>query len=74
MKKLIIGAVASLAAATSAGAQDIDSDFQAWNALAIAGPVKDDGRFLLWFDAHARFRDDASDLGHEVQIPRPRPG
>ena len=72
MKKLIIGAVASLAAAANAGAQDIDSDFQAWNALAIAGPVKDDGRFLLWFDAHARFRDDASDLG--VSILRPAVG
>ncbi len=64
--------VAGLFGAGSACAQSTDSDFQAWNALAIAGPVTDDSRFLLWFDGHARFRDDASDLG--VSIIRPALG
>lgn len=50
-------------------AQDNESDFQAWTALAVSGPVEKDSRFLLWFDGHARFRDDASELG--VSIIRP---
>ena len=49
-----------------------DSDFQAWNAIAIAGPVKEDSRVLFWFDGHARYRDDASELG--VSILRPALG
>ncbi|MEM7541090.1 MAG: DUF2490 domain-containing protein [Pseudomonadota bacterium] len=44
-------------------------DFQWWNALAVSGPIKDDSRFLLWFDGHARLRDDGSELG--VSIIRP---
>ncbi|MEM1131303.1 MAG: DUF2490 domain-containing protein [Pseudomonadota bacterium] len=46
-----------------------DSDTQSWNALVVTGPVVDDSDLLLWFDGHARFRDDASDLG--VTIVRP---
>lgn len=53
----------------AATVQAEENDFQAWSGLAIVGPVKKDDRFLLWFDAHARFRDDASDLG--VTILRP---
>ena len=48
------------------------SDFQAWSAVAINGPVKEDSNLMLWFDGHARFRDDASDLG--VSIIRPALG
>ena len=46
-----------------------DSDTQGWSALAISGPAQKDSRFLLWFDGHARFRDDISELG--VSIIRP---
>lgn len=56
--------------ATSVQAED--NDFQAWSALAIAGPIKEDNRLLVWLDAHARFRDDAGDLG--VTILRPGVG
>lgn len=45
------------------------SDFQAWSALALSGTPSDESRFLLWFDGHARFRDDAGRLG--VSIIRP---
>lgn len=58
--------------ATGAVAQDTESDFQSWNAIAVAGPVADDSRLLFWFDGHARYRDDASDLG--VTILRPAIG
>ena len=44
-------------------------DFQLWTAVSAKGPVNEDGRFLVWFDGHARFRDDAGDLG--VSILRP---
>lgn len=44
-------------------------DFQLWSAFSASGPVSDDSRVLVWFDGHARFRDDASDLG--VSIIRP---
>lgn len=54
---------------TAVYAQDSDSDFQAWTALALSGSVSESSRFLVWFDGHARFRDDASDLG--VSILRP---
>lgn len=46
-----------------------DGDFQAWSALFVAGPPAENSRLLLWFDGHARFTDDASDLG--VSIIRP---
>ena len=53
----------------AAKAQEADSDFQFWNAGVLTGPVNADSRLLLWFDGHARFRDDAGDLG--VSIIRP---
>ncbi|NNU16837.1 DUF2490 domain-containing protein [Parvularcula sp. ZS-1/3] len=62
----------SLVPAGQATAQDLESDFQSWTAIAIAGPVKEDSRLLFWFDGHARYRDDASDLG--VSILRPALG
>lgn len=52
----------------SAGA----SDTQLWGAVAINGPVSDDSKLLLWFDGHARSRDNVSDLG--VSIIRPALG
>lgn len=72
MKKLCSVAVFAFASAASVSAQEVESDFQSWNAIAIAGPVKDDSRLLLWFDGHARFNNDASDLG--VSIIRPALG
>jgi hypothetical protein len=65
-------AITALSCAAPASAQDLDSDFQSWNAIAIAGPVADDSRLLFWFDGHARYRDDAKDLG--VTIFRPALG
>ena len=47
-------------------------DNQAWNAVALAGPVEQDSRLQIWFDGHARFRDDGSELG--VSIIRPALG
>lgn len=47
-------------------------DNQLWAAFLLNGPVSDDNNFLVWFDGHARFRDDASDLG--VSIIRPGVG
>lgn len=48
------------------------SDTQLWNAVAINGPVNDDSKLLVWFDGHARSRDNISDLG--VSIIRPALG
>jgi len=64
---LVLIACCLLHAATAA-AQD-RSDFQPWTAIAAAGPVSDRSQLLLWFDGHARMRDDASNLG--VTILRP---
>jgi len=52
-----------------ASAPALADNTQAWAAFAVNGPVKDDSRFLLWFDAHARFRDDASELGTTIIRP-----
>ena len=49
-----------------------DEDFQAWFAFATNGLINEDGRLLYWFDGHARFGDDASELG--VSIFRPAIG
>ena len=43
-------------------------DVQAWTALAVSGPINH-SRLLFWFDAHARFGDDVSEL--ETSIIRP---
>lgn len=63
--QLILAAALAFAPLNMAAADD----FQVWTALAANGPVEEDGRFLLWFDGHARFRDDAGELG--VSIIRP---
>ena len=47
-------------------------DTQLWTALSVNGPIDEDSRFLLWFDAHARYSDDVSRLG--VSIIRPGVG
>lgn len=47
-------------------------DEQIWTAVAINGPVQQDSRWLAWFDGHARFRDQGSDL--DVSIIRPAIG
>lgn len=68
-----LGAVLATMAAAASGAASAsaqsDGDFQAWSALFISGKPAKDGRLLFWFDGHARFNDDASDLG--VSILRP---
>ncbi|MEO1251588.1 MAG: DUF2490 domain-containing protein [Pseudomonadota bacterium] len=67
-----LAAAGSLSAVSTASGQDIESDTQLWNAIAVAGPVKENSRLLLWFDGHARFRDNTTDLG--VTIIRPALG
>lgn len=61
----------SLAAALALAPLDLAKadDFQLWTAFSANGPLEEDGRLLVWFDGHARFRDDAGDLG--VSILRP---
>lgn len=44
-------------------------DNQVWSAVAVSGPIVDESRISLWFDAHARFRDDASELGTSIIRP-----
>ena len=69
MKNLLLAMVAAMANIAPAAAQTVESDFQSWNAIALSGPIAEESRVLAWFDGHARFRDDASDLG--VTIIRP---
>jgi len=52
-----------------ASAPALADNTQAWSAFAVSGPIKDGSRFLLWFDAHARFRDNASELGTTIIRP-----
>lgn len=47
-------------------------DTQGWLAGFVSGPVAKDSRVLVWFDGHARYRDDAADL--DVTILRPGVG
>ncbi|MBB5747392.1 DUF2490 domain-containing protein [Brevundimonas variabilis] len=54
------------AAASAAAAQD---DTQSWNAVFASGPVSENSRLLVWFDGHARFRDDASNLDTTILRP-----
>lgn len=51
---------------SKAGAAD---DNQAWTAVAANGPLEESSNFLLWFDGHARFQDDASELGTTIIRP-----
>ncbi|HOP19802.1 MAG TPA: DUF2490 domain-containing protein [Amphiplicatus sp.] len=60
-----------LAAATLSPHGATADDTQLWTALFSDGPIGNagDGRFLAWFDAHARYSEDVSRLG--VSIIRP---
>lgn len=69
VKRLCAAALAACLVASPAAAE---SDGQLWTAIFANGPASEDGRFLLWFDGHARFRNDAGDLG--VTILRPGVG
>ncbi len=71
MKRLkCLAALLAVTVGLSAQARaQADGDFQAWSALFVAGPPAEQSRLLLWFDGHARFTGDASDLG--VSIIRP---
>jgi carbonic anhydrase len=44
-------------------------DNQGWSAVFVNGPVEQGNRFLFWFDGHARFRDDATELGTSIIRP-----
>lgn len=68
LKFLAALGVAAVTLAAPARAQS-GSDFQLWTALFVNGPAAENSRLLVWFDGHARFADDASDLG--VSILRP---
>lgn len=46
-----------------------DDDFQSWNMIAINGPVAEGSKWLAWFDGHARFRNDANNLGTSIIRP-----
>jgi hypothetical protein len=46
-----------------------DNDFQAWSQIAVNGSATKDSRFLLWFDGHARYGDDASRLATSIVRP-----
>lgn len=63
-----LAVLVGLAAAATARADDT----QGWGALFVNGPVGRDSRVLVWFDAHARYRNDAEDL--DVTILRPGVG
>ena len=54
------------AVASVASAQD---DTQSWNAVFASGPVSENSRLLVWFDGHARFRDEGSDLDTTIMRP-----
>lgn len=60
----------AFAAALFVGATaQAESDFQTWTAVLVSGRPVENSRLLVWFDGHARFNDDSSDLG--VTILRP---
>ncbi len=59
----------ALVVALPATAQD---DRQVWSAAFASGPVQSGGKLLVWFDGHARFRDEGDQL--DVTIVRPGVG
>ncbi len=71
MKNLLLVLTTSLLLLTQPAYSD-DEDFQAWFAFATNGLVNEDSRLLYWFDGHARFGNDAGELG--VSIIRPAIG
>lgn len=73
LKFNLIAALAAMTFSLSAQASAQDgSDFQAWSAVILTARPAESSRLLLWFDGHARFGNDASDLG--VSILRPGVG
>ena len=64
LRGLLVVSVLIAAAAPAAA-----NDNQGWTALFVNGPIAADDQLLFWFDGHARFRDDAEELG--VSIIRP---
>ena len=44
-------------------------DQQGWMALSVNGPLAADSRLLGWFDAHARWRDEAGTLDTTILRP-----
>lgn len=71
-RPMLNGLIAGLATLFILVTPAFADDNQGWLAFTALGPVKEDSRLLFWFDAHARFRDDSSDLG--VTIVRPGVG
>ena len=67
IKGKIIAALFPMLLATNAVSGD--NDFQAWSQIAINGSATKDSRFLLWFDGHARYGDDASRLATSIVRP-----
>ena len=69
LRSLVSLSILAAAAISPHGATADDT--QLWTALFSDGPISDtgDGRFLAWFDAHARYSEDVSRLG--VSIIRP---
>lgn len=65
-------ALLSFLAGSTVGSAAHADDTQGWLALSINGPASRDSRLLVWFDAHARYRNDAQDL--DVTILRPGVG
>jgi Protein of unknown function (DUF2490) len=44
-------------------------DTELWTSLTVSGPVAEGSKTLLWFDGHARFRDDGSRMGTTILRP-----
>lgn len=61
-------AVAVFALAASGPA--LADDNQLWSSVNVSGPATQGSRVLLWFDGHARFRED----GQELDVTLFRPG
>ncbi|ADK99992.1 DUF2490 domain-containing protein [Brevundimonas subvibrioides] len=62
---LAVAMVATVSAAPAAA----QTDTQAWAAAFASGPVRDGGRVLVWWDAHARFREEGDRLDTTILRP-----
>jgi len=62
---IIVAVFGILGLISDAGADDN----QGWTAVAFSGPAGDNSKFLLWFDGHARYRDNASELDTTIFRP-----
>lgn len=47
----------------------VADDTQAWFAVFANGPVSADSKLLVWFDGHARYRNDAEELDTTILRP-----